>query len=421
VSAPALPDQGLPPKPLMLAILAGLGMLGPFSIDMVFPAFAQMQLEFGTNETAMQQVVSVYLLAFAAMSLFHGSLADALGRKPVMIVGGIVYLLASIGCALAPSLWVLLLFRALQGMSAGAGQIVSRAVVRDLFADAEAQRIMAQIAMIFGLAPAIAPIVGGWLLAVGPWRYLMWFLVAFSVVLFGAIALFLPETHPESDRTPLRIGPLFRTLWSVWRDPDGRRLALNAMLNFSGMWLYIASAPLFVVGLLGKGEQDFWLLFVPLISGMILGSFVSGRLAGRMSGRRLATLGYYVSLAGGAINVVLTLFPATARLPWAVLPLPIYTFGVATAFPIITLAMLDRFPHARGAAASVQAFISLIFNALTSAVVVPLVATALWHLSVTSLLITVASFLLWQRHLRVCSTEPATTDHPELYEGLDEV
>ena len=134
-------------------MLAGLGMVGPFSIDMVFPAFAQMQVQFGVNEVAMQQVVSVYLLAFAVMSLFHGSLSDALGRKPVIIVGGVIYIIAAIGCALAPSLWVLLVFRAIQGMSAGAGQIVSRAIVRDLYQDADAQRMMAQISMIFGLAP----------------------------------------------------------------------------------------------------------------------------------------------------------------------------------------------------------------------------------------------------------------------------
>ncbi len=403
-------------------MLAGLGMVGPFSIDMVFPAFAQMQVQFGVNEVAMQQVVSVYLLAFAVMSLFHGSLSDALGRKPVIIVGGVIYIIAAIGCALAPSLWVLLVFRAIQGMSAGAGQIVSRAIVRDLYQDADAQRMMAQISMIFGLAPALAPIVGGWLLSIGPWRYLFLFLVLFGMLVTGSVALLMPETHPVSKRTPLHLRPLLQGLLDVWRDPSGRRLAINAMLNFSGMWLYIASAPLFIVNLLGKGEQDFWLLFVPLISGMILGSYVSGRLAGRMSGSRLATLGYYISLGGGALNVILTLIPATARLPWAVAVLPIYSFGVATAFPIITLAMLDRFPKSRGAASSVQSFVSLLANALTSALIAPFLATALWHLSTASLAITAASFWLWQRHLRLSQDEDcAATTTPMAYEPTDEM
>ncbi|HBX82758.1 MAG TPA: Bcr/CflA family drug resistance efflux transporter, partial [Propionibacteriaceae bacterium] len=217
-TAAEAPPQ-LPAKPVMLSMLAGLGMVGPFSIDMVFPAFAQMQVQFGVNEVAMQQVVSVYLLAFAVMSLFHGSLSDALGRKPVIIVGGVIYIIAAIGCALAPSLWVLLVFRAIQGMSAGAGQIVSRAIVRDLYQDADAQRMMAQISMIFGLAPALAPIVGGWLLSIGPWRYLFLFLVLFGMLVTGSVALLMPETHPVSKRTPLHLRPLLQGLLDVWRDP----------------------------------------------------------------------------------------------------------------------------------------------------------------------------------------------------------
>ena len=114
------------PRWLFLVILAGLGMVGPFSIDTMFPAFARMGAEWGVGEIALQQIVSVYLLSFAVMSLVHGPLSDALGRKPVIVAGTIAYIGASIGCALAPSLPVLLGFRALQGLSAGAGAIISQ-------------------------------------------------------------------------------------------------------------------------------------------------------------------------------------------------------------------------------------------------------------------------------------------------------
>ena len=211
---------------------------------------------------------------------------------------------------------------------------------------------------------------------------------------------FLPETHPAQDRTPLRLRPLFASLWSVWRDPDGRRLALTAMVNFAGMFLYISSAPMFVVRLLGKGEQDFWVLFVPLISGMVVGSWVSGRLAGRVTRNRLATGGYWISLVGGTANLVLMLVPATHTLPWAVLLLPVYTFGVALAFPILTLAMLDLFPEKRGAAASVQSFVQLVSNAVIAGVLAPLVAFSLPVLAASALVITVVAYLMWQWHLR---------------------
>nr|WP_206079878.1 MFS transporter [Propioniciclava coleopterorum] len=147
----------MPPQPVLLVALAGLGMVGPFTIDTIFPAFAQMAVDLDVTPFALQQLLSVYLLSFAVMSLFHGPLSDALGRKPVIVAGLSVYALASVGCALAPDLTWLLILRAVQGASAGAGQIISRAMVSDLFVRERAQRVMAQIAMIFGLAPALAP------------------------------------------------------------------------------------------------------------------------------------------------------------------------------------------------------------------------------------------------------------------------
>lgn len=394
----------LPPQWILLTILAGLGMVGPFSIDTMFPAFAQMAVELNTTPLALQQLISVYLLSFAVMSLFHGPLSDAVGRKPVVLGGVGLFVLASVACALAPNLAWLLVGRAVQGLSAGAGQIISRAMVRDIFMGDRAQQVMSQIAMIFGLAPALAPIVGGWLLVHGDWRGIFWFLAVLGAVLLAMVWVFLPETHPAQDRTPLRVRPLFASLWSVWCDPDGRRLALTAMVNFAGMFLYISSAPMFVVHLLGKGEQDFWVLFVPLISGMVVGSWVSGRLAGRVTRNRLATSGYWISLLGGTANLVLMLVPATRTLPWAVLLLPVYTFGVALAFPILTLAMLDLFPEKRGAAASVQSFVQLVSNALIAGVLAPVVAVSLPVLAATALTVTLIAYLMWQWHLRATTT-----------------
>jgi DHA1 family bicyclomycin/chloramphenicol resistance-like MFS transporter len=409
------------PQWLFLVILAGLGMVGPFSIDTIFPAFAQMQREWGSSELALQQLISVYLLSFAVMSLLHGPLSDALGRKPVIIGGTILFIAASIGCALSPSLPVLLFFRAMQGLSAGAGQIISRAMVRDVFSDDQAQRTMSHIAMIFGLAPALAPIVGGWILGVGSWRGIFWFLVGFGVVMLGLVIFALAETHPRELRTKLDARTLVSGLIAVWRDRNGRRLAFTGMFNFAGMFLYISSAPLFILKLLGKGEQDFWILFVPLISGLVLGSWVSGRLAGRMSGRKLASLGYVISLVGGLVNLVFSLFPATQALPWAVLPLPVYSFGIAIAFPILTLAMLDLFPQARGSASSVQSFVALIANAFIAGVLAPAVAFSQPSLAATALALTSVAWFLWRRHLQMTHTEPAATPDAAAYEPTDEM
>jgi len=187
------------------------------------------------------------------------------------------------------------------------------------------------------------------------------------------------------------------------------------------MFLYISSAPLFVLKLLGKGEQDFWILFVPLISGLVLGSWVSGRLAGRMSGRKLASLGYLISLVGGGVNLVFSLFPATQALPWAVVPLPVYSFGIAIAFPILTLAMLDLFPNARGSASSVQSFVAMIANAFIAGVLAPAVAFSQPSLAVTSLALTTVAWFLWRRHLQMTHAEPTATPDAPAYEPVDEM
>lgn len=398
--------SALPPQWILLTILAGLGMVGPFSIDTMFPAFAQMAIDLDTTPVALQQLISVYLLSFAVASLFHGPLSDAVGRKPVILGGTAMFVLASLACAVAPNLSLLLVGRAVQGLSAGAGQIISRTMVRDVFADARAQQVMSQIAMIFGLAPALAPIVGGWILVHGSWREIFWALTGLGLALLVLVWLLLPETHPPEHRVPLHVGPLFASLWAVWCNPHGRRLALTAMVNFAGMFLYISSAPYIVVSMLHMGEQDFWVLFVPLISGMVIGSWFSGRLAGRVKGARLATVGYWISLGGGAANLSLMLVPAAQSLPWAVMLLPVYTFGVAMAFPILTLAMLDLFPANRGAAASVQSFVSLVANALIAGVLAPLVAVSLPALAATALLLTVVGYLQWRRHLQVTALQP---------------
>ena len=395
-----VPPTRRTPHALLLVTLAVLGMVGPFTIDTMFPAFAQMSVDLEVTNVALQQLISVYLLSFAVMSLFHGPISDAVGRKPVIIVGVSLYAVASIGCALAPDLGTLLVLRAAQGASAGAGQIISRAMVSDLFERAQAQRVMSHIAMIFGLAPAAAPIVGGWLLLLGDWRGIFWFLAIFGAALVALTLAFLPESNPPENRTPLRLAPLFAGLVEVWKNPAGRLLAFAGMTNFSGMFLYVSSAPMFIVTHMGGGEQDFWWLFVPLIGGLVIGSWAGGQLSSRRSSAAIVSLGYRISLSGGLVNLLLTLIPGAQGMPWSVMILPFYTFGVALVFPILTLEMLALFPQRRGAASSVQSFVQLMFNALIAGVIAPLLGVSLVWLALGALASSLLGWALWMRHIR---------------------
>lgn len=405
------------PLAVTTVLLALLGMFGPFSIDAAFPAFQEMGEDFAASEASMQLVVSAYLGAFAVMSLFHGPLSDAVGRKPVMVTGAAVYALASIGCALSPSLPVLLAFRVLQGMSAGAGTIVSRTVVRDLFEGARAQRLMATIAMIFGISPALAPIIGGWLLLSGTWPLVFWFLCGFGAFIAIAVLVLLPESHPPERRTPVDVRSILAGVMAVARMRRFQVLSAASAFSFAGQFLYIGAAPIFVVSLLGKGAQDFWVFFVPMVSGMILGSFTNSRLAGRVSGDRLIVSGQAVALTGAVLGLGLALLPATAVLPWAVVGPTAIAFGTGISLPVYQLALLDAVPHARGTAASVSTFVMLLLNATLTAVVVPIAATSLAGLAATSLgllALGIALFHLYRRTARPPRTLPVQPLVPEV-------
>ncbi|MGY4719264.1 multidrug effflux MFS transporter [Naumannella huperziae] len=381
--------------------IAMLGMLGPFSIDTPYPSFAHLQTEFAVDATVTQQLVSSYLLAFAAMSIFHGPISDAVGRRPVMLVSLLAYSVASIAAIFAPSIGVLIFCRVLQGLSAGGGVIISRTMIRDLYHGADAQRLMSRVMMIFGLAPALAPIIGGWLATVGSWRLIFGFLGGLGLLLVGVVIVALPESHPVERRTPLSIRALLGSMAGVVRTARFHRVTWAGAFLFGAYFLYIGSAAIVVVDLLGQGETDFWKLFLPMIAGFMAGAFVSGRTAGRLSRNRGVAIGIAIQLGAAALGVVLMLAPALRTLPWAVIAPAILGFGVSLAFPPIQLAVVDMFPNARGAATSIAAFLTLALNALTAGLLAPVITSSLLAMAIAVLGFTILGALFWVWHLRV--------------------
>lgn len=380
-------------------VIAMLGMFGPFSIDAVFPAFAHIGAQFGSSTAALQWITGTYLLSFGLMSLVHGPVSDAVGRKPVMLTGVLLYAAASAGAALAPNLTWLLVFRALQGVSAGAGQILSRALIRDMYEGVAAQRLMAQVSMIFAVSPALAPIIGGWLLGVGSWPVIFWFQAGFGLLMGALLIARIPETHPVERRTPLRLDVVGKGLWTVARNRSFLRLAVSGSTAFTAQFLYVTATPEFIVKMLHRGDQDFWIFFVPMITGMMLGSWVNSRLAARMTPIRIATIGFGVALIAGFANVIVSSLPGAPQLPWAVIGPSVVAGGVALAFPVLQLQQLDLFPANRGAAASVQSFITLISNALITALLVPHVTGSALQLALASAAFSVLAALVWTWHV----------------------
>jgi DHA1 family bicyclomycin/chloramphenicol resistance-like MFS transporter len=378
----------------LAALLAVLGMLGPFSIDTYIPAFSGIARALEATPVQMQQTLSAYLFGFAFMNLFHGALADSFGRRPVVLVGIAIFTLASAGCALSQTIGQLVFFRGLQGLSTGAGIVVSRAVIRDMFPPAQAQKVMSQVTIYFGVAPAVAPIIGGWLFVHLGWHAVFWFLTGVGVVLWLANWQLLPETLHVTQRQVFSVRNLLRGYWQFGRSPRFLLLALASGVPFNGMFLYVLAAPAFLGEHLGLQPQQFFWFFILTISGIMGGSWTSGRLAGRIQPKQQIRWGFVVMVAVSLVNVAANfLLPLHAA--WALPMIAIFAFGWALMVPVVTLLALDIDPARRGLASSLQAFIGSSANGIVAGVIAPLVMHSTRALAVASIIMMGIGLVAW--------------------------
>ncbi len=382
------------PRWTLAVLLAVLGMLGPFSIDTYIPAFSGIARALNATPVEMQQTFSAYLFGFAFMSLFHGALADSLGRRPVILWGIAMFTLASAGCALSQTIGQLVTFRALQGLSTGAGIVVSRAVIRDMFPPAEAQKVMSQVTIYFGVAPAIAPIVGGWLFVHAGWHSIFWFLTAVGVALWVANYRLLPETLYADERQPFNMRNLLQGYMQLGSSGKFLLLALASGVPFNGMFLYILAAPAFLGDHLQLAPTQYFWFFILTISGIMGGAWLSGRLAGRIPPKRQIRHGFLIMFSVAVLNVVANLL-FTPHVYWAMVPIAVFAFGWALMVPVVTLLVLDLHPTRRGMASSMQAFVGSTANGVVAGVIAPMVMHSAVWLAISSLLMLTVGLVAW--------------------------
>lgn len=351
-------------------VLASLAALAPFAIDTYLPAFPVMAQDLGGTSLSMQQSLTLYLLPYAFMTLFHGAISDAIGRLATIRWGLLVFAFASIGCALAPNVETLWFFRILQGLSGGAGNVVSRAMVRDLFEGVAAQRVMAQVQMIFGLAPAVAPMVGGLLLGIH-WQAIFVFLFLYALLSLLAAYRYLPETVPREKRVPLSPRQVLRGYREVFSDVEFDRLVVAFGANFAGFFLYVLAAPVFLIDHLGLNEHQFGWMFVPTVLGMVSGSWLARRAAGKLENVRLLRIAYGWMGMAVLVNLAVCLW-LPASVLGNILPIALFNVGMAFAMPVLSLAALDRHPRIRGTAASGQAFVQMLLSTVSAGLLIPL-------------------------------------------------
>ena len=375
--------------------LAALAMLGPFSVDTYLPAFPAIEASLGATAIEVQQTLTAYMASFAVMILWHGALSDAFGRRSIILVSLAVYAVASLGCAAAHSIEYLWAFRILQGVSAGAGVVIGRAITRDLYAGAEAERMLSLVTMIFSISPAIAPIIGGWIVTYANWRTIFQLLFLFALLMLWLCWRRLPESLPPEKRQAFHPGSLWRNYRQIFASRMFQLKAAAIAFNFSGLFLYVASAPYIVTRHLGLGSHQFAWLFVPAVSGIFLGALAANRMAGKVPTRRQLAFGYGLLVSAGALSTAYHLFFPPA-LPWTVAPLFLYTMGMSIVAPGLTLLVLDLFPHIRGTVASCQSFTMTMLSAVVAGLVSPMLSHSMLLLAAGQFGFALTGLLLWR-------------------------
>ncbi|HEX8954900.1 MAG TPA: multidrug effflux MFS transporter [Burkholderiaceae bacterium] len=375
-------------------MLAALAMIGPFSVDTYLPAFPNIEATLHASFLEVQQTLTAYMLSFGAMILWHGALSDTFGRRNVVLISLIVFAVASLGCASAHSVEYLWAFRIMQGTSAGAGAVIGRAIIRDSYEGAEATRLLSLVTMIFSIAPAIAPILGGWIVKYRDWRSIFLFLMIFTIWMLWYCYRRLPETLPPEKRHPFNPRHLWHSYTQVFRSPLFHLKAGAVAFNFGGLFLYVAAAPVFLTEHLHLGPDQFAWQFIPSVGGIFCGALVANRLAGKIPIPRQVVYGFVFLIGAAGVNVLYHAFFPPA-LPWSVAPLFFYTFGMSIVAPGATLLVLDLFPHIRGVVASCQSFVLTMLGALISAMIAPALSQSAFWLAIGQLGLTLIAYALW--------------------------
>ena len=399
-------------KVRLLIILAALSMLGALSIDAYLPALPTIAHGFAVTLPAVQQTLTVYLFAFAFMTLFYGMLSDSFGRRPVILVSLGFYLASSIGSAWAPSLGWLLAFRLFQGLSAGAGSVIGRAMVGDLMSGAEAQRTMSYISLVFGAAPALAPILGGWVLSAWGWRSIFFGIAFFTALLMAACLRWLPESLAVEKRHAFHFKVILGNYLEVGSNLRFMCRSMAGALTFSGILLYVAAAPVYLIDLLHLTVKEFGWLFVTFIAGMTVGSATSARLSHRVRPAVTIRAGYGLLFFAAAYSLIYTAcYPP--RVPWAVIPHFFMGFGAALASPAMAVLTLEMFPKIKGLPSSLQSFVFMIVFACISGFIVPFLFSSAFLLAVGSAVGLVISWGLWWLGSRGEPEHPVLVDEEQ--------
>ena len=344
-------------------LLTMLVALGVFSVTLYVPSMPAITADFAVPAVAVQSTLGLFLLGFAIAQLLVGPLSDRFGRRPVLLVGLVVYLLISILCAIAPTIEALQGGRFLQGAAACVGPVVARAVVRDRYHGLEAVRIFAFIGTALALAPALAPIVGGFIEELAGWRANFGVLALFGALLFGLTMIRFEESHLPTATHALNPLRLSATYLNIVRNRYFLGNVLAGSLIFGGLFSYNTLAPYLFIDKLGASPHQYGYLMLFTVASYATGSYLSGRLRRNVSGHWLIILGTTSAMLGGLMLLLLSGELTYLRV---IAPMMAFQLGMGLVLPPSIARAMQPFPHNAGSASALMGFLQMLSGALAT-------------------------------------------------------
>ncbi len=360
----AFAPRSRPVTTLLVLLVA----FGPASTDLYLPALPSIARAFGVGSGQAQLTLSVFLLGFAVAMLAHGPLSDRFGRRPVLFGALLVYLAATLACALAPTMDALIAARFLQALGACAGAVIGRAIVRDVYQPQEAARMLSFLAMAMAVAPTLGPILGGWIAAHFGWQATFLALLVFGGTAFAGVVLVLPETNREPDPSALRPLRLLSNYRSLLADARFRGYVLVVAGSYGGLFAYISGSSFALIDGLGLAPDLYGYCFSAAVLGYMAGSFGGGRVTTRLGIDRTIALGNTFQLAAGLAGLGLAL-AGVFSVASVVAPAALFFFGSGFALPNATAGAINPFPRMAGAASALMGFLQMAGAALLGALV----------------------------------------------------
>lgn len=389
----------------MTAVLAMLTALGPLSTDFYLPSLPEIARVMQTDVAGAQATLSSFLFGFAAGQIFWGPLSDRLGRRPVLLTGLVLFGIATLACALAPSIGALTLARAFQALGASGPIVLGRAMVRDLYDGPRAGRELARMGMIMGLVPAIAPVIGGVLQVAFGWRSTFLASLAFGLALAVVIITVMPETLRVRSPQALSLVSIFRGFGTLLHNRAFRVYVALTALAYAGLFAFISGSSFVLIGVYGLSPIAYGFSFGFGVLGYITGTIIAQRLVGRRGMDGVIAIGV-ACLAGGGLAMLVGVLTGFGGAAGVVVPMALYACGVGLTMPQAQASAMMPFPDRAGAASSFNGLCQMLLSACVGLLVGHLLKNAALPLPLVMSALGVTALVLFRatRGIRAAKT-----------------